>query len=737
MKARLCPSACALCTPLLAVLGCGGGGSSADFSLQAAPSTITITPGEASQSLSVVVAPQEGFKGTVVVTLGSLPAGVTAMPSSLALAPDAPGLFTLSAAATAAPGTSTITVNGSSGMISHMATSSLTVGQPRPIPQLSSTSFDFGNNLVNNTVTKTVVVVTNPGPGAFTMSPSLSGDPSYSIDSGTSCTSQLAAGANCNMVVDYTPKTASAPATQMATLNMGFANVPAGTSQTIAITGIAAVLPTGQVTATNNPQVALYTMALPFPGSMTVHISTPSYGLQTWSQSSSQTGGQVSIFVAGMLPSTTYQMQAVVTLDNGVTASDTAHTFTTGAVPANMQLPIDVTATPGMAPQPGLELLDVLGQVSGVLITDLSGNILWTYANPSTSQNLINGVQMLPNGHLLLVIGANSSLPLSGPIPDGTINELREVDLAGNTVHELTIDDLNASLASATCAGCNIKLETFHHDIEALPNGHYLVVSNTLMALSPTSTPPLTNSGSGTTTVLGDVILDLDENMRPVWVWNSFSHLDPNRHPYLFPDWTHLNAVLYSPDDGNFIISIRHQNWVLKVNYANGAGDGSILWHLGQGGDMTLVGGTDPTDWQYAQHAPSYFGSNTSGVFSLGLMDNGDDRIFPSGVTCGSAGAPPCLYTTVPVWQIDENAKTATFTFHQILPPSLYSNFGGNTEQLANGNVEYDLCGTNAGSFVYEVTQESNPQTVWSFHEAAANLYRAFRIPSMYPGVQW
>ena len=118
-------------------------------------------------------------------------------------------------------------------------------------------------------------------------------------------------------------------------------------------------------------------------------------------------------------------------------------------------------------------------------------------------------------------------------------------------------------------------------------------------------------------------------------------------------------------------------------------------------------------------------------------MDNGDDRIFPAGVTCGSSGAPPCLYSTVPVWQIDQSAKTATLTFHQILPANLYSNFGGNAEQLTNGNVEYDLCGVGAGSYVYEVTQESTPQTVWSMQVTGTNLYRAFHIPSLYPGVQW
>jgi hypothetical protein len=394
-----------------------------------------------------------------------------------------------------------------------------------------------------------------------------------------------------------------------------------------------------------------------------------------------------------------------------------------------------------MTPQPGLELLNPLGgKPTGVVVTDLSGNTLWTYANPgSATLNFIDGVKMLPDGNLLMTIGANSSTPLAGPLPPGTFNEMREVNLAGDTVREISIDDLNTELAAATCAECNVTLQTFHHDVLPLPNGHWLVLANTIMALSSTSTPPLTNAPAQN--VLGDVIVDLDQNLQPVWAWNEFNHLDPNRHPYMFPDWTHTNALIYSPDDGNILVSMRHQNWVIKVDYADGAGTGNVIWRLGEGGDFALQGGTDPTDWEYAQHGPSFFSPNTTGVFSLGLMDNGDDRIFPAGVTCGSAGAPPCLYSTIPVFQIDETAKTAKLTFHQILPTNLYNFFGGNAEQLANGNVEYDLCGVGggigAGSYVYEVTQTSSPQTVWSMRTTGTNLYRAFRIPSLYPGVQW
>jgi arylsulfate sulfotransferase len=604
---------------------------------------------------------------------------VTATPSSVSIMAGSQGQIGISASGSAAPGTGTLTLNGTSGTLTHDATTSLTIAPPITSASLSTTAFDFGDNLVNNTLAQSVVVVTNTGSAVLNMSPAVSGDSSYSIASSSSCGPQLVAGANCNVVLNYTPTTASAPAAQTATLNMRFVDVPAGTPQTVAITGVSPALPVGQVTATDNPQVALYTMTLPFPGSMTVNFGLDTnYGLKTWAQSTATAGGKVSIFVAGMKATTPYHMQAAVEFSNGITANDNDHTFTTKAVPANMQLNVTATTTAGMTPQPGLELLNPLnGNPTGVVVTDLSGNILWTYANPgSASLNFIDGVKMLPDGNLLMTIGANSNNPLTGPIPAATINEIREVNLAGDPVREISINDLNVALANASCAECHVTLATFHHDVEPLPNGHWLVLSNTLMALSSTTTPPLTNLPAQT--VLGDVIVDLDQNLQPVWVWNEFNHLDPNRHPYMFPDWTHTNAIVYSKDGGNILVSMRHQNWVIKVNYADGTGDGSVLWHLGQGGDFTLKGGTDPTDWEYAQHGPSFFSAYTTGVFSLGLMDNGDDRIFPSGITCGSAGAPPCLYTTIPVFQIDETAKTATLTFHQILPASLYSLFCGN-----------------------------------------------------------
>ena len=592
---------------------------------------------------------------------------------------------------------------------------------------LSATTFDFGGSLVGSSVTKQVVTVTNTSSVTLKLSPVVTGDASFSISN--ACGASLAAGASCSVSATYAPVTASGSAPQTASLNLGLGNVPTGTTQTVTLTGTSAALVAGTVSPTANPQVAQYSIALPFPGSATISFGpTTDYGRQTWTKSVTA-AGTISILVAGMVPNTPYHMRASVQLANGSTATDVDHTFTTGNPP--FQPHLSATTTTGMTPQAGIEQLSVSnGQYFSLAFADLQGNVLWSYALPNdTGGYNLEGAKQLSNGDFLVTLGEGSgySLTSSTPVP-GAVVAIREIDLAGNTVQELTAAQLTTKLQAA---GYNLTLQQFHHDVVQLANGHWLVLSNTMRTFTDLPGYP------GTTNVLGDVVIDLDTNMNPVWVWDEFDHLDVNRHPLSFPDWTHTNAVLYSADDGNLIISMRHQNWVVKVDYENGKGSGNILWRLGEGGDFKLGNGTDPTDWNYAQHFPSFFSSNTSGVFSLGMMDNGDDREFPSGVVCGTAGQPACLYTTIPVFQIDETAKTATLTFHQILPTSLYSFFGGNTELLANGNIEYDLAGLSDGSAaIYEVTPTATPQVVWQMH-SAANAYRGYRVPSLYPGVQW
>ena len=495
-----------------------------------------------------------------------------------------------------------------------------------------------------------------------------------------------------------------------------------------------ALIQAGQVANTANPLVAEYTIDLPQPGSVSVQFGPDTgYGFATWSQPTPSTpnnyGGQVSIEVAGMRASSTYHMQALVKLANGVTFQDSDHTFVTGAAPTTA--PVQITRPSGQTPQPGIELFDTVlptTEQAQAVATDLSGNVIWTYSFQGSSYDVLYPIKPIPNGHFLVLISYLSSQPSLATSP-GTIDVVREIDLAGNTIHELSINTLNQSLAAN---GYNVTLTGFHHDVLALPNGHLVLLAATTKQFTNLAGFP------GTTTVIGDVLVDVDQNYNPDWVWNTFDHLDVNRHPFKFPDWTHSNALLYSTDDHNLLLSIRHQNWIIKIDFQDGTGNGNVLWHLGEGGDFKLVNGVDPTDWFYAQHGPNYFSPNTTGVFRLGVMDDGDDRQFPPGVTCGSAGAPPCLYSTVPELQVDETAMTATLLFHYIAPASLYTYFGGQADLLANGDIEADFCASPGGSNVLELDPtQPTPQTVWQAVTPGFEQYRAFRIPSLYPGVQW
>jgi len=516
----------------------------------------------------------------------------------------------------------------------------------------------------------------------------------------------------------------AAPAGQ--TSLMATVTVSTSTNPTSSSSASVAVIAPGQVTPTANPQVAMYTISPPTDASVSIQFSADTnYGLKTWTQPAPTGGGLVSIFVAGMRASTPYHMRAVVQLSNGLQFTDSDHVFTTGGLQPTQLPTLTATTTTGMSPQSGVEMLDLMfGNSVPVVVSDLAGNVIWTY-NPSggTGADLIQPIKMLPNGHFLVVFSPVET----SPPPAGTITVVREVDLAGTTIREISLDTLNTRLAAANY---NLVATDIHHDILPLANGHWILIVSTTKQF--TDLPGL----PGTTTVIGDALVDLDANLNPVWVWSTFDHLDVNRHPMSFPDWTHSNAVLYSPDDGDLLLSMRHQNWIIKIDYKDGLGTGDIVWHLGEGGDFTLQNGTDPTDWFYAQHGPSLVTPNTSGTFSLAVFDNGNDREFPAGVNCGTSGAPPCgPYSTVPILQIDETAKTAALTFHDLLTPG-FSVFGGNAEVLANGNVEFDMCAVSPAA-VYEVTQETNPQTVWQMTIGSNYAYRAFRMPSLYPGVQW
>ncbi|MGA8153359.1 MAG: aryl-sulfate sulfotransferase [Terriglobales bacterium] len=482
-------------------------------------------------------------------------------------------------------------------------------------------------------------------------------------------------------------------------------------------------LQTGVVSATKNALVAEYDVRVIHSGTSAWVEFGPdtNYGRQT-SVSAATVGlfQTIPILVAGMKPSTTYHMRAHATW-NGGSWVDQDRTFTTASLSSvGLTAPqIKITRpNANLNPAPGVELIDglLLGppnqSLLTTLVTDLQGNVIWYY--PASA---VEGYKLMPNGYFIADLGS----------------VLREFDLAGNTIQAVNESQVNQSLQ---VHGYTFQITGFHHDLLLLPNGHWIGLANVLKAFTDLPGFP------GVTNVLGDVLVDVDPTGNVVWAWSVFDHLDINRHPWgLVPfsgaggatggDWTHGNALQYTAD-GNLLFSMRAQSWIIKIDYENGAGSGDILWRLGYQGDFAILGG-DPRDWFYGQHDPVIVSTNGPQM-TLSIWDNGNNRIQPDGSKCGPV--VPC-YSRPTIFQIDESTKIADLVWQDL--PNLFSFWGGAIESLSNGNVEFDLTDpfVVSSSRVEEVSETDNPQTVWQLDLTGENAYRAYRIPSLYPGVTW
>jgi hypothetical protein len=384
---------------------------------------------------------------------------------------------------------------------------------------------------------------------------------------------------------------------------------------------------------------------------------------------------------------------------------------------------ISVQRFASLPPSPGIELLALVpgtGHQLRAVATDMSGNIIWYYEMAPGEWPF--PIKLLPNGHFLLVASTGGGNGIAGT------SEVREIDLAGTVINKITTREVNAALISRGAAPIVIA---FHHDILKLRNGHLIFLVQ--------YTKPFNLAGlSPGTQIIGDALVDWDPVAKmPVWTWSTFDHLDINHAPFGYPDWTHSNAIVYSPADGNLVLSMRNQDWIIKIDYRDGAGDGRILWRLGPGGDFTLSGSQSPADFNYGQHNVHLLEPDTAGIYPVIFFNNGNNRLVsqtdnvcgPSTVNC---------YSSVPIIELNEYARTAQILWQDNL--SAYSTCCGGALRLPSGDVEFDVAldvHTPGVSYIQEVTQDQNPQLLWQMNIAGQVAYRGFRIGSLYPGVRW
>lgn len=407
-----------------------------------------------------------------------------------------------------------------------------------------------------------------------------------------------------------------------------------------------------------NPLVALYSApATSQDGTMRVEFR-PAGTNRPWTSTSDQqvvAGRSTNVIVAGMLPNTTYSIRSVAS-DGRVSA---ALPFRTGSLPSDVRFPTFTLQKPAGA-RSGLNSQLVFhmgvnpapGSVN-TLATDLAGNIVWYY--DPVSNNYPGYAQTLVSGGTVMMLGGVQT-------PGGGTNRLREVDLAGNTLRETSVPAMNAQLAAKGLP----SIVDFNHEARVLPDGRTAILAASHRMIDIDGTPTLYN---------GDMILVLDQNFQLAWAWDPFRWLDPKRLPTageLPTDWTHANTVAWSPADGNLIMSLRAQDWVIKVDYDHGAGDGHIVWRLGEGGDFTMNSAA-ASPWFTHQHDPRYIDDSTIAVF-----DNGNTRqtTLPGSNSRGQ------------VLALDEKNMVATLTVNADL--GAYAPAVGSSQRLADGSLVYN-----------------------------------------------
>jgi hypothetical protein len=354
-------------------------------------------------------------------------------------------------------------------------------------------------------------------------------------------------------------------------------------------------------------------------------------------------------------------------------------------------------------------LLQSTTQGGRAVATDLQGNLLWFY--PGTLNALTRPVA---GGTFLGIFQRASS--------NASYQVVREFDLTGTTIRETNAARVSEQLRAMGKAG----ISAFHHEADSLPDGRVVVLAATERILTDVQ-------GPGPVDVIGEMVVALDRDFQVEWAWDSFDHLDPARAAlqretcgpaagacppfYLSPranDWLHANSVRYTPD-GNLVMSIRHQDWVIKIDYADGQGSGRILWRLGRDGDFTIES-DDPDPWFSHQHDATILPGPDR---LLTLFDNGNAR-FVRDSTAKSRGQ---------MYQLDEQSRVARLVYNVDL--GLYAPAVGSAQRLPNGNFHFDIGFLGGGVLSRSVETDAAGGTVYDI-EIGGAAYRTFRMRSLY-----
>lgn len=205
------------------------------------------------------------------------------------------------------------------------------------------------------------------------------------------------------------------------------------------------------------------------------------------------------------------------------------------------------------------------------------------------------------------------------------------------------------------------------HDWEFDQNGHLLLLGE---AKSTFDMSTLVEGGNPNAEILDLIVQEFDQNFNLKYSWNSADHfniLDGNELSQYLDftekqiDYVHANGITCDSDT-SFLISNRHMDEITKIDRRTG----EIIWRLGgKNNQFTFI--NDELRFSH-QHSIRSLGN---GHFLL--FDNGNLHV-------------PQISSSIE-YVINETEKTATLVKRYYRNPNVYSNHGGATQRIHNGNT--------------------------------------------------
>ncbi len=485
------------------------------------------------------------------------------------------------------------------------------------------------------------------------------------------------------------------------------------------------------VTSTSNPLIALLS-APPCPEGSQFRAGFRRQGEEAVSRTASQpcSGSRSNnVYVAGMRADTGFQIRSEV-VNAGKVKPGSWIPFRTGLLDGDfpaVSIPVPRASGSTAADPVLIHSISSLGAGKRPMATDMDGNVIWYMRNADFL------TRVLPGGRfLVLAEGANAANDMR------RLQVVREVDLAGHVIRETNISRVAEQLEDrgihSDCKKDGKEcVSGFHHEAIRVPNGHTLVIAG-LERMFPAGT----QGAKEPVDILGDLVIDLDEDFQVAAVWNSFDHFDLKRAslgdekcqggagrggcaPIFLAaqanGWLHSNTLNYIPSTGDFLISMPEQNWVLKIDWRNGKGTGKILWRLGEGGDFTAKS-DDPDPWFSFQHDPGF---EPAGSNLLSILDDGHTRFKKD----------PKAHNRGQVWKLDEQAHTATLVHNADL--GVYAIAVGSAQTLSNGGHTFEAGFIDLAA-PYGRAVETSPEgkVVYAQQVDGTIVYRSFRVPDLY-----